>query len=272
MGRDNLYVTAVGDFDKREVLDQLEKTFAPWRVAQDKQRDFMARDPVIRPGLFVVEKEISAPAVTLLHQIPVDRTAPLADQAALEILNDILGGSGFRSRLMERLRSDEGLTYGIYSTLFHDGRPGVPGQVSASYETKKVSVARSIASAVEEFQKMARGSVSPAEVQEQIDAWRNRFVFQFTNEFYSAERLMEQELDDRPYDYDRQLLEAVQKVTPADVERVAKKYIKPENLTLCVFGELTDEDRKTLGEKYSLTVLPREKVFRGGYDEPGKPE
>jgi len=173
---------------------------------------------------------------------------------------------------MERLRSDEGLTYGIYSTLSHEGRPGVPGQIASSYETKKASVARSIASVVEEFRKMALGPVTPAEVQEQIDAWRNRFVFQFTNEYYSVSRLMEQELDDRPYDYDRQLLEAIQKVTPADVERVAKKYLKPENLTISAFGLLTDEDRKALGEKYKVTVLPKEEVFRGGYDEPEKEE
>ena len=272
MGRDNLYVTAVGDFDKKEILDLIQKTFASWRVAGDKKREFITRDPVIRPGVYLVEKEVSAPAVGVTHQIAVDRRAPMEDHAAIEILNDILGGSGFRSRLMERLRSDEGLTYGIYSYITHDGRPGVPGQIVSSYETKKVSVARSIGSVMEEFQKMAEGKVSQAEVQEQIDAWRNRFVFQFTNEFYSVSRLMEQELDDRPYDYDRQLLDAVQKVTPADVERVAKKYLKPENLTISVFGVLTDEDRKTLDGKYKVTVLPREEVFRGGYDEPEKPK
>jgi predicted Zn-dependent peptidase len=270
LGRDNLYITAVGDFDKKEILDLIEKTFTPWRTAEDRKREFITRDPVIRPGLYLLEKEVSAPAVGVSHQIAVDRRAPLEDHAALEILNDILGGSGFRSRLMERLRSDEGLTYGIYSYISHEGRPGVPGQIDSSYETKKASVARSIGSVVEEFQKMAVGQVTPAEVQEQIDAWRNRFVFQFTNEFYSVSRLMEQELDDRPYDYDRQLLEAVQKVSPADVERVAKKYLKPENLTISVFGLLTEEDRKALAEKYKVTVLPREEVFRGGYDEPEK--
>src|SRR5207249_10436016 len=100
--------------------------------------------------------------------------------------------------------------------------------------------------------------------------WRNRFVFQFTDEYYSVHRLMDQELDDRPYDYDRRLLDAVQKVTPADVERVAKKYLKPENLTISIFGQVTDEDRRALGEKFHLTVLPKSEVFRGGYDEPEK--
>jgi zinc protease len=208
------------------------------------------------------------------HEIKVDRKATLEDHAALEILNDILGGSGFRSRLMERLRSDEGLTYGVYSYLSHDGRPGVPGEIGASYETKKASVAQSIASLDEEFRKMADGKVSEAEVQEQIDAWRNRFVFEFTNDFYSVARLMDQEIEDRPYDYDRRLLDAVQKVTPADVERVAKRYLKPGKLSISVFGALTDEDRETLSRKFRLKVLPKSEVFRGGYDatEPSKEE
>jgi len=266
LGRDNLSITAVGDFDKQEILGLIERTFAGWRKAEDKKRDFLPRDPVVRPGAYLVEKEVSAPAVSLIQQIKVDRRAPLEDHAALEILNDILGGSGFRSRLMERLRSDEGLTYGVYSYLLHDGRPGVPGEVGAGYETKKVSVARSIASVVDEFQKLARGKVSAAEVTEQIDGWRNRFVFRFTNDFFSVRRLMQNELDDRPYDYDRRLLDAIQKVTPADVERMAKRYLKPDSLSISVFGLLTDEDRKTLTERYGLKVLPRAEVFRGGYD------
>lgn len=266
-GRDNLYITAVGDFDKREILDLLQQTFAGWRVAEDRKREWIVREPVARPGVYLVEKEVSAPAVALSAEIKVDRTAPLEDHAAVEILNDILGGSGFRSRLMERLRSDEGLTYGIYSTIWHNNRPGVPGGISSSYVTKKVSLARSIDIVMEEFRKMATGPVTPAEVEEQIDAWRNAFVFRFTDDFYTTSRLMQLELDDRSYDWDQQMLAAVQKVTPAEVERAARKYLKPGDLSICIFGTLTDEDRKALEAGYTLKVLPRAEVFRGGYDE-----
>jgi predicted Zn-dependent peptidase len=266
LGRDNLFITAVGDFDKKGILDLIERTFASWRAAEDKKREWITRDPVIRPGLYVVEKEVSAPAILVRHHIKVDRTAPLEDHAALEIMNDILGGSGFRSRLMERLRSDEGLTYGIYSWLAHDHRPGVPGEFGASYETKKVSVARSIQSVLEEIVKMVEGRVTAAEVEEQVEAWRNRFVFEFENDFYSVSRLLSLELDDRPYDHEQKLLDAVQKVTPADIERVARKYLKPDNLTIALFGRLTDEDRKALEGRFTVNVLRKEEVFRGGYD------
>ena len=87
----------------------------------------------------------------------------------------------------------------------------------------------------------------------------------FTNDFYSVRRLMHHELDDRPYDRDQRVLEDIQKVTVAEVHRVAKAYLTPQNMTLCVFGALTEEDEKALESKYNFTLLPKEEVFSGGY-------
>ncbi|RMH18576.1 MAG: insulinase family protein [Acidobacteria bacterium] len=272
LGKDNLYVTVVGDFDRRRMLELLEAKLGGWRDAESSARDFLPRPPVVRPGVYVVEKAIPQAAVRMTQQIEVDRTVPLEEHAAIEIMNDILGGSGFRSRLMERLRSDEGLTYGIGSFISHDGRPGVPGVLTIGYQTKTESVARSIDSVLEELRKIIAEDVSAAEIEEQIDAWRNAFIFRYTNDFFSVFRLMANELDDRPYDYDRRLLEAVQNVRIADVRRVAEKYLKPEHLSIAVFGTLTDEDRQKLAADWKVEVLPKEAVFRGGYDAPAEDE
>ncbi|HEX6849792.1 MAG TPA: pitrilysin family protein [Candidatus Polarisedimenticolaceae bacterium] len=275
-GRDNLYVAVVGDFDRKEMLGKIDRAFAGWRSAPVKDRVWITREPVVKPGAFLVEKEIPQPAIRLAHQIPVDRTAPLEDHAALEILNDILGGSGFRSRLMERLRSDEGLTYGVSSSIGHQSRPGIPGSFGVGYQTKAPSVARSVSIVLEEIDKIVAKPVSAEEIAEQMDAWRNRFVFRFTNDFSIVSRLLAAELDDRPYTWDRTFLDAVQKVTVEDVSRVAKRYLAPANLTVAVFGSFPEEDRKALGARFPLTVLPKETVFTGGYDaapapSPSKP-
>jgi len=270
LGRDNLYVTVVGDFDRAAMLETLEQAFAPWRQAEDSERVWVTRDPVVKPGVFVVEKDLPNPAVVLAQHLAVDRTAPMEDHAAVEILNEILGGSGFRSRLMERIRSDEGLTYGIYSRVQHQGRPGQPGALSISYQTGKDKVGYSIRAVLEEYRRIVASEVSSPEVQEQVEAWRNSFIFRYVNDFYSVSRLMFNELDDRPYDWDSRELEAVQKVTVAEVKRVAEKYLKPENLSICVYGSLTEADREALGKDLGLTVLPRDEVFGGGYDQPAK--
>jgi predicted Zn-dependent peptidase len=272
LGKGNLYITVVGDFDATTMLETIENKLGGWRMAEDDSRLFITHEPFIRPGAYLVEKELPQPAVRIYHQIDVDRRASREDHAALEILNDILGGSGFRSRLMERLRSDEGLTYGIYSGVSHEGRPGVPGRIRITYQTKKASVAHSIKSVLEEIRKIIKEKVGEPEVQEQIESWRNRFIFRYTNDFYIVSRLMGNELDDRPYDFDSIKLEQVQKVTVEDVRRAAKKYLKPENLTVVVYGALTDEDKKELTEKYGLKALKHEEVFTGGYEEPAPSE
>lgn len=269
-GRDNLFVTVVGDFDRAALLETVEKTFAPWRLAEDSERVWITREAVVKPGVFVVEKDLPNPAIVFAQHLEVDRSAPLQDHAAVEILNEILGGSGFRSRLMERIRSDEGLTYGIYSRVQHEGRPGEPGALTISYQTGKDKAGYSIRAVLEEYRRIIASEVSSAEVQEQVEAWRNSFIFNYVNEFYSVSRLMFNELDDRPYDYDSQELEAVQKVTVADVKRVAEKYFKPENLSICVYGSLTDADREALGKDLGVTVLPRSEVFGGGFDVPAR--
>jgi predicted Zn-dependent peptidase len=266
LGPDNLFVTVVGEFETDAMLERIDAAFRSWRRAEIAERRWITHEPFLKPGVYTVDKELPQPAVRIYHQIPVDRGASIEDHAALEILNDILGGSGFRSRLMERLRSDEGLTYGIRSGLTHEGRPGIPGRISISYQTKKDSVARSIDSVLEEFAKIIDDEVSEAEVDEQIEAWRNRFVFRYTNEASIVRRLMLNELDDRPYDYDRLELEAVQKVTVADVKRVARKYLDAGNLTVVVFGTISDEDRQALSERFTVNRLEREAVFTGGYD------
>ena len=266
VGRDNLFVTVVGDFDKKQVLEIIEAKFNDFQKAEDKHRVWITRDPVLRPGVFMVEKDLPQLAVRLCGQLPVDRTAPSADHAALEIFNNILGGS-FHSRLMERLRTNEGLTYGVYSSLEHENRPNVPGEMEISFQTKQGSVARSVGITLAELRKITDTGVTLAEVDEQIESWGNQFVFKFTNDFFSVGRLMSHELDDRPYDWDSRQLQAVQRGTLEEVQRVAKRYLKLDKLTIAVFGTPTDADRKILGDTYSLKVLKREDVFQGGYEE-----
>ncbi len=267
-GRDNLFVVAVGDFDPPQLLEQIERSFADWRTAQDKQRIWLTWDAVARPGVYTVDKQLPQPAVRLIQNLPVDRAAPDADHAALEVLNDIFGGSGFRSRLMERLRTGEGLTYGVSSSLSHQGRPGQPGTLGVSYQTKQASVARSVEIVIEELTKIVNEPVAEAEVAEQIESWRNRFVFGFTNDFSIVSRMLNSELDDRPYDQAKRTLDAVQLIKPADIKRVAQRYLNPANLSIAVYGTLSEADQKQFAERFSLETFQRDEVFQGGFSDP----
>lgn len=73
LGRNNLYVTVVGDFQSPAMLDRIRKKLGPWREAQDRERRWITHDPLIKPGLYLVEKDLPQPAIRLYHQIAVDR-------------------------------------------------------------------------------------------------------------------------------------------------------------------------------------------------------
>ena len=95
---------------------------------------------------------------------------------------------------------------------------------------------------MEELSRAVEGTFSTAEVQEQVDAWKNRFIFRFTNDFYSVNRLLGHELNDRPPDRDQQVLTRIQDVSVEDVQRVARKYLTPDSVTISIFGSLTPEE------------------------------
>ncbi len=265
LGSGNLFVTVVGAFERDAMLATLQNAFAGWNRAARGERVWITRPPAVKPGVFLLEKDIPQPAITITQELPVDRTRPPREHAALEILNEILGASGFRSRLMERLRSDEGLTYGIRSSLQHQSRPDVPGGLSIRYQTKSESVLYSIHSVMEEYHKIFAESVSDAEIREQIQSWRNRFIFLFENGFYSATRLMGHELDDRPYEFDHLQLAEIQSVTAADVQAVARKYLDPAQVTITIFGSIPAQDEAVLAEQFGLVKLAKEDVFTGGF-------
>jgi predicted Zn-dependent peptidase len=256
-GRDNLFITAVGDFESEKMLALLEKRLGSWRKAKKRKREFIENDPLLRPGTFLVKRDLAQSSIVLYHQIPVDIRASMEDHAALDILQRLFGFSTFRSRLGMRLRSDEGLTYGIYANLFHSARPGTPGGIRIFYETKSEAGVRSIDRGLDEPRRI---------ITEKPTVWSNGFVFRYTNDTEIVRRLMLLELDDQPYDYDRRLFDAVQKVTPEDVHRVAKKYLMPESLTIAIYGTPAGEDLKALTERFGLQVLDFADVFTGGYD------
>ena len=116
------------------------------------------------------------------------------DHLALSVMNGILGGSGFSSRIMSRVRSDEGLAYSAGSILTH----GVyyDGPFAAAFQSKSPSVAEAIGIVREEIERMRSGSVTREEMQTEvnnlIDSFPRRFATasakagQFANDYFTG--------------------------------------------------------------------------------------
>jgi zinc protease len=108
----NFVVTASGDFDRAEMVQKLEKLFADWPWTGTPPPPIPQDLVMAEPGVYLVNKDVNQGRVVM--QLPgIMRSNP--DYFPLIIMNDILGGGGFTSRLVNRVRSDEGLAYAVSS-------------------------------------------------------------------------------------------------------------------------------------------------------------
>jgi len=127
----------------------------------------------------------------------IRRTDP--DWHAAFVTNQILGGRGFTSRLMKKIRSDEGLTYGVYSTL----EPGTywRGDVTGGLQTKNRSVAYALRLALEEIRKLKEQPVSDDELRVNKDGIIEAFPSQWATRQAVASRFADEALEGWPEDW-----------------------------------------------------------------------
>jgi predicted Zn-dependent peptidase len=156
------------------------------------------------------------------------------DYVALAIANDILGGSSFRSRLFNDVRTKRGLAYSVGSRLnagVHD-----QGVWLMRAETKLPSTQEVIERFVANMERMRTELVTDGELEEAKEAYVNSFVFSFASPSAIVNRLVELEYDGLPKDFLQQLRERVVKLTKEEILAAAKKHWHPDRLTIVAVG------------------------------------
>ena len=172
----NLFVAASGQFDRKAMVDALDRTVGALKAGREARVSpaVPAPDFPRTPGIYVTDKD--APQAMIRWAFPgIRRTDP--DWHAAFVTNQILGGRGFTSRLMKKIRSDEGLTYGVYSTL----EPGTywRGDVTGGLQTKNRSVAYALRLALDEIRKLKEQPVSDDELRVNKDGIIEAFPSQW---------------------------------------------------------------------------------------------
>lgn len=230
----NVIIGVSGDFDPAQMMDMLDKAFEGWAKGE-KMADPPAPTHKIAPGVYRVEKDIPQGKVEIGLR-GLKRDDP--DQYAVAVMNDILGGGGFTSRIMSRVRSDEGLAYGAGSRF----ASGVyyPGTFTATFASKNRTVALATKIIMEEFEKIKSGLVSD----EEMKTAKATFVETFPRFFESRQAMIGLFIGDewtgRDPGYWQAYRDNINKVTKEDVQRVAKKYLTPENMAILVVGKWSE--------------------------------
>lgn len=235
----NFVVGVSGDFDRETMIAKLEKLFALPTGSSSKPPSIPTNFSLAAPGVYLINKpEVDQGRVTML--LPgIRRDDP--DYIPGLIMNHILGGGGFSSRLMGRVRSDEGLAYSVFSRF--PGGVYYPGTISIGFQSKSRTVAYAAALCVEEIKKLAAEPITPAELRIAQQSFINTFPQKFATKTAVADVFASEEFTGR-YASDPQFWKTfrdrISAVTAADVQRVAKKFLTPEKLVILVVGNRDD--------------------------------
>lgn len=233
----NLVFAVAGDVEPDAIVAALSRHLAQWSVPAAEPVPWPPQEPrfVPRPGVYVSEKDIPQGRVQIGH-LGIQRDGwDDPDAFALALLNEILGGGGFTSRLVRRIRSDEGLAYSAGSTF------GVgtfwPGQFYAYFQSKNQTVAFAAKIAREEIERIRSEPVSD----EELATAKASFVDTFPRNFDSASTVAGLFAGDeylgRPHEYWYRYRERIAAVTKEDILRVARERLNPDQLVLLVVGK-----------------------------------
>jgi len=228
----NVILAVSGDFAKAGLKAKIEKLAAGWQGGAIVFPALPKAFPSPEPGVYFIQKAINQGYISLGH-LGLEDTNP--DYFAVQVMNFILGGGSFTSRITTKVRSDEGLSYNQGSRFTY--RWGLPGTFAGYVQTKSSTVGYAISLILAEFDRIRTAPVSDAE----MDTAVNYYLESFADAFQSAQSTMMSfanlEMTGKPMDYFKTYRSKIQAVTKARVQEAANKYIHPDKCAIMIVGD-----------------------------------
>lgn len=230
LGRDLLIVSVVGDVTADQLKPLLNSAFAGLPANADPVT-IADVEPVASGKTEIIRKPL-AQSVANFAEAGIKRNDP--DWYVAYAMNDILGGGGFSSRLMHEVREKRGLAYDTQSYLLPRDHGGLVG---GGVGTRNDRMADSLAVIRGEWQRMADGGVTEAELTAAKKYLNGSFPLQLSSTGAMAELLNVVQRDHLGLDYLDRRAHLIDAVTVADVRRVAKRLLRPDALVTVIVGD-----------------------------------
>lgn len=250
--RENLVLGMTGDASWEEArphLTELVERVAPCPAPLPDEPE-----PVIRRGrgVFVLERDLEQAVIVMAHPTDV-RLGDTPEYYAAMIGNSILGGGGFSSRILTRVRTNEGFAYSATS-LWTTPREH-EGIVGAITRTRPDNTVPAIEVILQTMRELTESPPTEEEVETTVDQIVNGFVFNFSEPGQVVARTMLYLAQEFPEDWLERYLRGVQRVTADGVRQTFAAELHPDEMTILVVGDPERIGREALARFGPVTIL-----------------
>jgi zinc protease len=228
----NIILTAAGDFDPARLKAKVNTLTAGWTNKPLIAPSFSRAFPEVEPGVYFIQKSINQGYVSLGH-LGLEDTNP--DYYAVQVMNFILGGGSFTSRITTKVRSNEGLSYNQGSRFTY--RWGFPGTFAGYVQTKSSTVGYAISLILDEIDRIRKEPVSDAEMETAVNFYLESFSDSFQSPAMTMMSFANLEMTGKPMDYYKTYRDRFKAVTKARVQEVANKYLHPDKAVILIVGD-----------------------------------
>jgi len=232
----NVVVAVSGDIERESIQALLEKTIGTLPKLERSVPTVPQPSHLPEPGVYMVNKEdVNQGSVRLGH---IGYRMGDEDEFALRAMNHVLGGGGFTSRIMKRVRSDEGLAYDAYSVMSFPST--YPGVFAAGFQSKSSTCAYAA--------EITRGLIEDVRTQpvtaEELATTINYYVQVFPRYFESAAATVSvfalDEVLDRPEGYWVSYRNNMQVLTVEELQDAAERRLHPDRSIVLVVGNIEE--------------------------------
>jgi len=228
----NIIFSTAGDFAKVDLKAKIDKHIAAWKNKDLAIPAIPKTFPAFEPGVYFIQMPINQGYINIGH-LGLEDTNP--DYYAVQVMNFILGGGSFSSRITSKVRSTEGLSYSQGSRFSY--RWGFPGLFSGYVQTKSSTVGYAISLILDEFNRIRKEPVGDAEIETAIAYYLESFANSFESASGTMSSFANLEMTGRPMDYYKTFRDKIKAVTKAKVQEVANKYVHPDKAVIMIVGD-----------------------------------
>jgi len=230
-GPNDAIIAVVGDVAEKEIVPLLNEYFKGWEPAEKAAPSHSAPPAIGAVVVKKLDKKITQANIAMGH-LGISRENP--DYYAVMIMNYILGGGGFSSRLMDNIRDNRGLAYDVHSSFSAQKEPG---SFRVWVQTKSESANQAIEEIFKELNRIRTEPVTEKELADAKAYLTGSFPLRMDTSAKIAGMMTSMEIYNLGLDYPQMYPRLINAVTREDLLRVAKKYLDPEKIVVVVLGD-----------------------------------